>query len=89
MNPRIFNSLIEGLESHEMSRLQERLLRRVLEQALDSSDFWRSRLKAAGITDVSSVTLESYRGLAPVTKEDFLADQESTPPLGQEADRSD
>jgi phenylacetate-CoA ligase len=74
---------LEKLDRADVEGLQLRLLRRLVRGAHAGSPFWRRRIDAAGLDPQSDFDLESFSAIESVTKHDFLADQEASPPFGE------
>lgn len=70
----------ERLARPDLEALQLRKVRRLLVWAKEHSPFWRDKL--AGIDPASIRTLEDFRCVPFLTKEELLADQASAPPYG-------
>lgn len=80
---RIF-SRTELLSREELEALQLRRLKTLLARTWATNGFYRDHWRRAGVCPDDVQTLDDFRNRVPfVQKQDCLADQEETPPLGR------
>lgn len=79
----LYNSWQERLTRDESRGLQLKLVRRLVEWAEAKSPFYREHWAKGGFTSDQLQTLDDLRRIPPVTKRDFLADQNEAPPFGR------
>ena len=77
------DDFMQTLPREALRQIQLRRLQLLLEQVLDSNEFYRRKLNEAGIASVHDVaTFDDYYRLPMTTKTELAADQANTPPYG-------
>lgn len=65
------------LENRQLQRVQEQIC-----EVEEQNPFWKRRLTEAGMTSSSIQSLDDFRNLPLLTKQELVADQNASPPFG-------
>src|SRR5262247_326047 len=69
---------VDGIRAHQLAKLDH-----LLTKTWSVNEFYRERWKAAGFHPEQVRSLDDLRRIPTLEKQDFLADQEQTPPYGR------
>ncbi len=72
----------EDLDREALEQRQWRYLKRLLNEVDGRNPFWTNRLRQQGVRAGDLRTWDDFRRLAPVTKQELVADQNDHPPYG-------
>jgi phenylacetate-CoA ligase len=83
MDTSYLDPFIETLGRKAMEQIQLKKFQLVLEPVLENNDFYKRKLREAGLKNASELrTLEDIRDIPFTTKEELSADQAANPPYG-------
>lgn len=78
----VMSSTLESLTREELEQLQLRRVNRQVERLWESNEFYKRIWKDAGLEPGTIDSMEDFRRLPVIDKQDVLADQEAEPPYG-------
>src|SRR4029450_9447920 len=83
MNLTFPDHFIQRLPQEALTQVQLCKFRFMLDKILEGNEFYKRKLKAAGISSAADIsTMEDYRRLPFTTKAELAADQLNVPPYG-------
>src|ERR1700761_1115188 len=78
----VMSSSLESLTREELEQLQLRRVNRQVERLWEGNEFYKRIWRDAGLEPGAIDSMEDFRRLPVIDKQQVLADQEAEPPYG-------